>query len=194
MRKTLTVLSIAAMMVAATSSHALFGIGAGVRGGYVGLSTDADNDPAGLMIGGQVVIGFLPILDVEVAGEYQMPSTDFTAIDTLGVTRTHELDVTNLAIMVTGKIGIDLPGFFKPYIGAGLGYHSMSGTVSIDGEEQPDLDTDESDIGFHAVAGFKLEIPMFPLKPFVEGRYLSIQTEGDATNQYAGYVGVNFSF
>ncbi len=193
------VLALAAILfLAASSSEALTGLGFGLRAGTTKLedpNTDESLD-AMTMFGGHLKVGTLPIIDLEASVEYAQKKYDLDipipgAEDIVG-------DVTFRTVSLRGsaKYNISPPlSPIKPYVGAGLGMHFVSSSVSITGlpyEIPLDTDYSETRTGAHALGGLLVSLPLFPLEFFAEGRYGVIFAEGGSTKSTSIYAGVTF--
>jgi len=194
--KRITVLAAILFLIPATTSYAITGLGFGIRGGMVaGLENDnLDSfiktiDPNSslsknmTMIGGHLKIGTLPVIDFELALEYAWKKKEITP----------EIDFTisDLGIIGSAKYHFGFP-LIKPYVGAGLGLHRLvykfegyGGSLVV-----PD---NESKLGYHGLAGVKIQPPMSPVEFFAEGRYTYISTENKSTKYSAIYAGGTFN-
>lgn len=194
--KRITVLGTILLFALVNSSFAITGLGFGIRGGIVaGLENDRlDDFIKGIdstsalsknmtMIGGHLKIGTLPIIDFELALEYAWkkkeitPDVDFT--------------ISDLGVIGSAKYHLGLP-VIKPYVGAGLGLHRMVYKLEGYGGSLVVPDN-ESKLGYHGLAGVKIQPPMSPVEFFVEGRYTYITTENKSTKYSAIYAGGTFN-
>jgi opacity protein-like surface antigen len=85
--------------------------------------------------------------------------------------------VANLVFDIESESALD------PYILGGLGYYNLK--VNSTGGS-----ADESNLAFNVGAGFNFMMGNANL--FTEIRYLSIQTDGDATNMLPIVIGIRF--
>ena len=83
---------------------------------------------------------------------------------------------------------------FKPYVGVGAALHAMAYEFETDLGTPLPIPDNESKLGFHFLGGVELDFPVFPLTPYVEGRYNIITTSGDKTKyfQLSGGLTMNF--
>src|SRR3989304_9220637 len=123
MKKVLILLGV--LVVLSSPVYAITGVGIGVRGGFVSNYTNPglDNSTFSLalkqmpMVGGHVVIGFLPVIDLEGSAEMAWKKKSFTYGSSSG-----DLTLRDFSLNVTAKYKFNMP-VIKPYIGAGLGWH-----------------------------------------------------------------------
>lgn len=172
-----------------SSSYAVKGIGFGVRGGYVSgyenpdlaVPTTGSLDKLP-MLGAHVDVGFIPVVDVKVSGEYAWKTEkDFVP----GV------DLTYGDFSVNGTVTYPFPlPVVKPYVGLGLGLHRL--VYAWDGTYTGILPDDQTKMSWHGLAGVSLGFPALPVSFFLEARYTSLQTEPDHTNFTTILGGVTF--
>jgi hypothetical protein len=177
------------------SSYALVGLGLGVRAGVV---SNYDNPKLGdfieemNMLGAHLKIGALPIIDLEISGEYFWKTEDIS-VELGSDTISGEFKVRDYSLNGTAKYVFSTP-VVKPYIGAGGGLHII--TYSFSKEEyfnELGITDAQTKPGYHFNAGLLLNVPVFPLEAFVEGRYTSIQTEKKATGFFTWMLGVTLN-
>jgi hypothetical protein len=186
------------MLFIASPSDALTGLGFGIRAGTTSLDDpNTEEDVNGMtMLGAQLKIGTLPIIDLEASAEYAQKKYDLDipvpgAQDIAG-------DVTFRLVSLRGsaKYKFPLPLMpIKPYVGAGLAMHFMTSTIDIPGTQYTiplNEDYSESKTGAHALAGLLVSIPLFPFEVFAEGRYGIIFVENESVKDRSIYAGLNF--
>jgi opacity protein-like surface antigen len=199
MKKVLVLLGL--LVLFASPVYAITGVGIGVRGGLVQNydNPGIDESPIGLdlkempMLGGHVVIGFIPLLEVEGSAEMAWKKKEFT----YGTIKA-EFTVRDFSLNVTAKYKFNLVPAVKPYIGAGLGWHWLGYSVSGDGMAVT-TPLDENRLGYHGVAGISLRIPALPFELFGEYRYTHIMTkqgelDTEGTNFSTILGGITFGF
>ncbi len=188
MRK-LTFLSLALALLFVSSSYAVKGIGFGVRGGYVSgydnpnlVGTNGEIDKL-QMLGAHIQLGFIPVVDAEVSGEYAWKSENNIYPG---------VNLTYGDFSINGSVTYPFPlPVVRPYVGAGLGLHRL--VYSWDGTYGSGvLADDETTMSFHGLVGVSLGIPAAPVTFFLEGRYTSLQTDPDKTNYASILGGVTF--
>ena len=187
---------VALLLLGGGTSHALTGLGLGLRAGT--LSMDDPNTEESVdgmtMVGGHLKIGTLPIIDLEVSGEYAWKDYDYTLpIEGVGEQRA-EVTYHHFSLNGSAKYAVSLPASpVRPYVGAGLGMHFIGSSVKLPdvGYEVPlDEDFTESKTGLHGLAGLSLSLPLFPLEMFAEGRYAAIFTKDKSTKARSLYAGL----
>jgi len=164
----------------ASPVYAISGVGVGVRGGFIQNydNPGLDESPLGLdlsempMLGAHVVFGFIPMLDLEGSAEMAWKKKEF-------MYETIEADFTvrDFSLNVTAKYKFNLVPAIKPYIGAGLGWHWLFYSTSLDSEPALVYPVDENRLGYHGVAGISFKFPALPFEFFGEYRYTRILTE-----------------
>ncbi len=194
-----------------SQSQALTGLGLGVRAGVV-----SDYDNPGLkdlptlkrdwikdmnMFGAHLKIGALPIIDLEISGEYFWKTEDISIqiVDyqnpSIYDTVSGEFKVEDYSVNATAKYVFSTP-VIKPYIGVGGGLHVVAYKFSTVKDEYfgdsgiPDTQTKPS---YHVCGGVLLDVPVLPLEAFAEGRYTSIQTEKKATGFFTWMLGITLN-
>ncbi len=126
MKKVLILLGVLAVL--ASPVYAVTGVGVGVRAGMVSNYSNPglDNSTFNLdlkqmpMFGGHVVIGFIPILELEGSAEVAWKKKSYDYGGTTG-----DLTLKDFSLNATAKYKFPFP-VIKPYIGAGLGWHWLS--------------------------------------------------------------------
>ncbi|MBD3333989.1 MAG: hypothetical protein GF355_00565 [Candidatus Eisenbacteria bacterium] len=161
------------------------------------------------LMGLQLLLDTLPLIDVEVAGEFYEEEFDFHDAILGGEIARGEGTLSDLALLATGKIGLPLP--FLPlgsaYAGLGLGAHF----VDLDLEAEPedggkadevedavedavrDIAGEETEVEWHGVLGVKFGLLVLPINIFAEARYQDVTGE-KAPDLASAYVGLNLRF
>ena len=178
MKKVLILLGVLGLF--ASPVYAITGVGVGVRGGFVSNYTNPglDNSTFSLdlkqmpMLGGHVVLGFLPVIELEGSAEVAWKKKEFDIAGTTG-----DLTLRDFSLNVTAKYKFNMMPVIKPYIGAGLGWHWLSYSLSLSSGGTIEVPVDENRLGYHGVAGVALKLPALPLEFFAEGRYTHIMTK-----------------
>ena len=124
------------------------------------------------MVGGHVVLGFLPVIELEGSAEVAWKKKSFDIAGTTG-----DLTLRDFSLNVTAKYKFNMMPVIKPYIGAGLGWHWLVYSFSLSSGSSIDVPVDENRLGYHGVAGVALKLPALPLEFFAEGRYTHIMTK-----------------
>jgi hypothetical protein len=176
--KKLAIPAVLILTILSVNACALTGLGVGVRGGYVSgydnpqLAVFSESIDKLQMLGVHLQIGFLPIVDLDVSGEYAWESQrNFVP----GI----DLTYGDLSVNGTVTYGLSVP-VVKPYVGLGLGLHRL--VYLWDGDYAGVLPDDQTKMSWHGLGGVSLGFPAFPFQIFVEARYTSLQTESDKTN------------
>lgn len=184
MKKVAVILSALLALIFCHQAFAVTGLGLGAR---VGLIQNYDNPVTKKMfpefslkqmpmLGVHLKIGTLPVIDLEVSAEYSWrKKKDILYKYNQVIPFKADLTIRDLSLNATGKYHFSFPAI-KPYIGAGLGIHRILYEISVD-TISVILPENENKIGFHAVAGLSLKLPVFPFEFFAEGRYTFINTK-----------------
>ncbi len=163
----------------------------GVRFGWADVSDEVFKGSGDLggtnLIGLHLNIGLLPLLDVEVAGEYTSEEFSFTEGVVEGFEAAGDGEWEDMALYATGRAKV-LGFAFLPihgYVGGGLNVHWAELTLEnyehVGGdppggnefeEAVEDVAGDRSEAGWHLVAGVRLAPPASPLSAFLEARYM----------------------
>lgn len=187
MKKVLVLLGV--LVVLSSPAYAIKGVGIGVRGGLVSdyKNPGLDNSTFSLdlkqmpMFGGHVVIGFIPIIELEGSAEVAWKKKSFDILGTTG-----DLTLKDFSLNATAKYKFPLP-VIKPYIGAGLGWHWLSYSVSLSSGSSIEVPVDENRLGYHGLVGLALKLPALPLEFFAEGRYTHIMTKQEKFDTKASH-------
>jgi len=184
------------LLLSGGTSYALTGLGFGLRAGTAKLEDpNTEEDMDGMtMFGAHLKVGTLPIIDLEVSGEYAWKDYDYTlSIEGVGEQRA-EVTYHHFSLNGSAKYVVSVPASpVRPYVGAGLGMHFIGSSVKLPdvGYEVPlDEDFTESKTGLHGLAGLSLSLPLFPLEMFAEGRYAAIFTKDKSTKARSLYAGL----
>ncbi|MCJ7498523.1 MAG: porin family protein [candidate division Zixibacteria bacterium] len=196
------VILLGVLMLCASPVYAISGVGFGIRGGFVQNYDNPGLDESSLpvdlkempMLGAHVVFGFIPVIDLEGSAEMAWKKKEFLLGDTKA-----DFTVRDLSLNVTAKYKIDLMPVIKPYIGAGLGWHWLTYSSSLDEGPTFVLPVDENRLGYHGVGGVSLKFPAVPFELFAEYRYTHIMTEqeefGTKGSHYTTLLGgITFGF
>ena len=200
MRRTIVLTGIFTILFFSTS-YAITGLGIGVRGGIIqnynnpGLdafpsSLSLDKMPA---LGAHFKIGTLPLVDLEISAEYAWKKKEvlvFIGIDSLK----GDFTVSDFSLNATGKYHLLSIPVFRPYVGAGAGFHRLIYKLDIEGlGEQIIIPENESRLGLHAVAGIALKSAVLPFEVFAELRYTHIKTRQEkwdtSSSHYSSIMG-----
>jgi len=194
------VVALIVLFAASGASAGLTGLGIGIHGGII-----SGYDNPSLETG---LEGFLDTLGVFDMADFEMPDDmkNFGAHVNIGTLRVIEFDIAlDYAwqkktlfegaelkfndFSISGSVRKSFPiAVFKPYVGAGLATHIMAYTIEYNGNIYPIVDPnedvsieDETVIGYHFKAGVALDFPLFPLTPYAEWKYNTIQTSGESS-------------
>lgn len=178
MKKVLILLGV--LVVLSSPVYAVTGVGVGIRGGLVSdyKNPGLDNSTFSLdlkqmpMVGGHVVLGFLPVIDLEGSAEMAWKKKSFSNGSSSG-----DLTLRDFSLNVTAKYKFNMMPVIKPYIGAGLGWHWLTYSLSLSSGASVDVPVDENRLGYHGLVGLALKLPALPLEFFAEGRYTHIMTK-----------------
>ncbi|HEX9916549.1 MAG TPA: outer membrane beta-barrel protein [candidate division Zixibacteria bacterium] len=206
MKKVFLLLAVFFLLV--SPSYAFTGLGLGVRAGIVSNYDNPTLDelfdaPFVLkgkkiedmnMLGAHLKIGTLPIIDLEISGEYFWKTEEFSfefvdyqnpsGVDTAN----GEFKIEDYSVNVTAKY-VFPTSTIKPYVGGGGGLHIIKYSNPGPGP----FFENQSKPSYHACGGVLLDVPVLPLEVFLEGRYTSIQTEKKATGFFTWMVGVTLN-
>ncbi|UCD17593.1 MAG: outer membrane beta-barrel protein [Candidatus Zixiibacteriota bacterium] len=184
------------ILMLAVPSFALTGISIGIKGGVASYSDDIMTAPGydadGLkLIGGQVKISSLPVINLLVSGEYMWKS------ETLGFgTDQLELNQHDFALSATALYPIKFK-VISPFAGAGISNHNLgfdytaplSLSLEDNGVYVPDS---ENRLGYHLIGGFDVNVPAFPVMFSAEYRQNWIDTDNESVKYYSISLGANF--
>jgi len=169
-----------------SSSQAITGLGIGVRAGmiqnYDNPGLDAFSSFLSLdkmpFLGAHLKIGTLPLVDFELSAEYAWKKKD-VVVSVGPLSLKGDFTVSDFSLNATAKYHLSVP-VFKPYVGAGAGFHRLIYKLDVEGMVEPIiLPENESRLGLHAVAGIAIKASALPFEIFAEGRYTHIKTRQD---------------
>ena len=199
-------LTVVLLIICFSTSHALTGLGIGAKGGIIqnydnpGLdafpsSLSLDRMP---VLGVHLKIGTMPLVDFEISAEYAWKKKDVLMfIDTDSLKG--DFTVSDFSLNATGKYHFLSIPVFKPYVGAGAGFHRLIYKLDIEGlGEQIIIPENESRLGLHAVAGVSLKSAVLPFDVFAEWKYTHIKTRQEewdtsSTNYSTIMAGITFN-
>jgi opacity protein-like surface antigen len=157
MRKALFLLLLVFCLIPMVSQA---GGGLGLKGGF--LDGDEMEDKIN-MLGADIRIGMIPLLELILSGEYAWDSQEFES---------EEYKLHNIA--ATGSLVVPVKlSFITPYAGGGAGAHMYIQT----GGDETETDTK---FGYHFVGGVILGVPSLPLKLFGEYRHYWVKMGEEA--------------
>ncbi len=196
------VILLGVLMLCSSPVYAITGVGVGVRGGFVQNYDNPGLDESSLpvdlkempMLGAHVVFGFIPVINLEGSAEMAWKKKEFLFGDTEA-----DFTVRDFSLDVTAKYKFELMPVIKPYIGAGLGWHWLTYSTSLDSDIEILLPVDENRLGYHGVGGVSLKFPAVPFEIFAEYRYTHIMTKQEeldtkGTNYSTILGGITFGF
>jgi hypothetical protein len=167
-----------------STSYAITGLGIGVRGGiiqnYNNPGLDAFSSSLSLdkmpVLGAHLKIGTLPLVDLELSAEYAWKKKE--VLVSIGIVNLKgDFTVSDISLNATAKYHFLSIPVFKPYVGAGAGFHRLIYKLDIEGMVEPIIiPENESRLGLHAVAGVSLKSAVLPFEVFAEFRYTHIKT------------------
>ena len=192
-------------------SFAITGLGIGIHGGQTsGYTYDLLDNQFGAIaeslgvsiddvtfeeelfnIGAHLKFGTLPIIDFYGFIDYSWKKKEIY----------NDLDFTisDVAVGISAKKHFGMMAL-KPYLGAGFAIHRLaysikSDDVSINGVPVNTLiiPEDQNKTGYHALVGVELNLPVFPIDPYVEYRYNWITTDDEPTKYSMIEAGLTFS-
>jgi hypothetical protein len=137
-------------------------------------------------IGAHFKVGTLPILDFIGFIDYAWKKKELI--------NNVDLRVSNFSygVTVVKKFGKTI---MKPYAGAGFAFYKVVYNLeSPDGLLLPPLPGDETKMGYHLVGGVELDLPVFPVAPYAEGRYNIITTTDKSTKYLLLSLGLTMNF
>jgi hypothetical protein len=175
-----------------STSYAITGLGIGVRGGIIqnyqnpGLeafssSLEVFSSSLSLermpFLGAHLKIGTLPLVDLEFSAEYAWKKKE--VLVSIGIADLKgDFTVSDFSLNATGKYHFLSIPVFKPYVGAGAGFHRLIYRLDIEGMVEPIIiPENESRLGLHAVAGVSLKSAVLPFDVFAEWKYTQIKTK-----------------
>ncbi len=191
MVKKILLMPVLFVLLTASETWAITGLGIGVRGGVIqGYKCDKLNSlptenkdwlkdmP---MIGVHLEVGTLRVIHLETSLEYAWKDQNLVLP---GSVRT-KFSISDLSLNGTVKYMFSLLAI-KPYVGAGAGIHKLAYGISNDAFSVY-IPEDQNRLGLHAVGGLLLSVPAFPLELMAEARYTNVQTK-EASTRYATFL------
>ncbi|MCK4304195.1 MAG: hypothetical protein KAY24_08140 [Candidatus Eisenbacteria sp.] len=167
----------------------------GIRYGWADVSDDlfeGSGDLGGTNLAGiHLSLRVLPIVEIDLAGEYVSESFDFDEGIFDEVKRAGDGDYEDITIFATGRleiIGLPLVPI-RGYVGGGVNVHWID--LAVDVEPLDLAMQSDSEVGWHGVVGLRLSVMGTPMSAFVEGRYMDGFNDGLPTSK-AVYGGVSF--
>jgi len=201
---------LAALIALFIFSPAHAGSGVGIRFGYSDVPDEVFKGSGDLggtnLVGLHLALKLLPLLDLEIAGEYTKEEFGFREGLFEGIEAGGKGDYEDMTLYATARWQVFtlllLP--MNIYIGGGLNSH----WVDLQFDETPveyktpqpadgDLEDaikkvagERSEVGWHAVGGAKLAFPQSPLSIFVEARYLKGMSDDVPSSRsiYGGFT------
>jgi hypothetical protein len=158
------------------------------------------------LVGVQLGLPLLPLIRVEVAGEYVSQPFSFDKGVFDGIEAAGKGDYEDLTLLLTAKLDfLSLPAIpLKLYGGGGASVHYANVEVNqlspLPGrgplEDAIKKVTGKStEVGWHAVAGARLAVPALPFQIFVEGRYQDpFRHERGVPTTKSVYAGLDLAF
>lgn len=188
------------LLVGATSSEAITGLGFGVRGGLGGYGGDVFKESgdvgSSILYGGHIKVGTLPIVDFYLNVEYFAKDEFYTKRYTKekdGFDYEASVDFRDFSVSLDGKVNLySFPASpVSIYIGGGVGSHILNTDLATDiPEDAPttvkaafELFRDKGKFDIHGLLGAKVNPPVVPLEFFVEGRYAFVMSENEEKYQ-----------
>jgi opacity protein-like surface antigen len=185
----------------------------GVRYGWADASGELFKGSPDLggcnLVGVHLGLDLLPLVQVEVAGEYVSQSFGFAEGLFEGIRATGKGDYEDLTLFVTGRVHV-LSLFVLPvkgYVGGGANVHYADlkikdatqvldpGGLGGDLEDAIQKATGKTTrVGWHLVAGLRLAFTGFPASVFLEGRYQDpFKRDQGVPTTKSLYAGLSFS-
>ncbi len=184
--------------------------GVGIRFGVADVPAEVFRGSGDLggtnLVGLHLSISPLPLIDLEVAGEYIKEEFSFKEGFFDGIEATGKGDYEDISLLATARFQlfslILVP--FDIYIGGGLNSHFVDLQIDESNAAEivdPKANADDledavkkvvgprSEVGWHVVGGIRLSLPQSPLSIFAEARYLQGMTDDlpDSRSIYVGF-------
>jgi hypothetical protein len=184
MKKIALLMVAAIIMLYSSASAGLSGLGLGIHGGMISgydnpsLESSILDQYSGFELDDQMVdigahlnVGTFRIVEFGLNLDYAWKKQDITS-DT-------ELRYNDFSVSASIRKSIPLMAL-KPYVAAGVAMHWLGYSLSVDEQVVGVyLPEEGSKLGYFGKGGIALDIPVFPLTPFVEFQYNLISTSGD---------------
>jgi hypothetical protein len=199
-----------ALIAAGLTADARAEMSVGMRFGWSDVSGEFFTGSGELgttnLIGAQLGVGFLKILELEVAGEYISEEFTFTEGIIEGVEAAGAGEWEDMALYATGRARI-LGLVFLPVqvcVGGGLNLHWAELTldeVSLSPQDAPadeiekaveEIAGERSELGWHLVGGLRLAPPSWVVSVIAEGRYQKGFDPDQLPEATSIYLGVSF--
>ncbi len=183
------------LIAASTAQAGLSGLGFGVHGGLVSgydnpvlqdslFSSFSGFELSDKMtnIGAHAKIGTFRIIEFDAALDYAWKKQEVIP----------DVNLTFSDFSASGSVRKSIAlAVIKPYIGAGLGLHWMAYSLDLGGQViGVVMPENESKFGYHFKVGVDFDFPLFPLTPYAEWKYNTIQTTGKSTKYSSINVGI----
>jgi hypothetical protein len=196
----------AVLLAAALPAPAAAAVGFGARIGSMSYSGEvfpgAGDPDAGLRYGVHMLVTPVPLVDVEVRGEYAKTEFNYSFDTGTGTILESEMEFRDLALYLSARYkffsGPGVP--LSLYVSGGVGWHlfnteflSLLGSGSTSGLTLDELDN-TSRLGWHGVLGGEFKTIGFPFALFVEGRLETVSLDNDSLNSSGVYGGFTIGF
>ncbi|UCD93768.1 MAG: hypothetical protein JSU69_08320 [Candidatus Zixiibacteriota bacterium] len=184
------------LVLAATSSSALTGLSIGLKGGIAtNLNLPDFQYPIEELnkmnlIGGQVKISSVPLIDVIGTAEYVW-RTKKTNLPFIEDYRVHDFVLT-ASIVYPYEMRV-----ITPYAGIGISQHFLGFDASLPGVPLPasfEVPGDEHSFGYHLLVGVNLSFPVFPISLNGEFRAFWFDTAKERSRYNTLTAGFYYSF
>jgi hypothetical protein len=185
-----------ALVLTATSSPALTGLSVGLRGGTAvdinlpDFQYPIDQVNKMNLIGGQVRISGLPLVDVIGTAEY-IWKTKKISLPFIEDYRVRDLVLT-ASVVYPYEMRV-----ISPYAGIGIGQHFLRYDVSLPGVPVPasfKVPGAEDSFGYHLLVGVNLSFPVLPISLNGEFRAFWFDTTHERSRYNTLTAGIYYSF
>jgi len=185
------------ILALAAPSFAITGISIGIHGGKTtnydqeSFAIPGQDDADMTMVGGQIKISKLPMIDLLVSGDYAWKNETYSVAGQDLEVKRHDL-----AFSATALYPLKLK-VIQPYIGGGISTHNLGfdyvKPLSLSLEDN-NVVIPESDnrLGYHMVGGFEIALPAFPVGLNAEYRLNWIDTPVEVTKYNSITVGLSY--
>jgi hypothetical protein len=187
------------LLLAFISAHAETGIDIGIKGGIIssfeqpGLSLSSYNLDNLNMIGGQMHIATLPVVDLIVALDYSWRDEVYEIAG-------ENLQFEARDFVVSASVVYPVSGLpvVRPYIGGGIASHALTYnylrpvTLSLE-DNDVTIPAASTEFGLHGLIGAKLAPAAEPFGVFLEARFNRVNTPGDAVTYNTWSAGIFYS-
>ncbi len=192
-------------------SFALTGLGIGIHGGQtsnyssdlldnnlgditdsLGLSIgDTSFDEELYNIGAHIKVGTLPLIDFYGFVDYSWKKKE--------ITNGLDFRISDVAVGVSARKGLGV-AMLKPFAGAGFEIHHLAYSLETDAVEFNGIPvaalvvpSNQNKIGYHFLLGVELNLPVFPVDPYIQYKYNWITTDDEPTKYGMIEAGLTFS-